>query len=196
MCQTALKEWASVLMAMERGEQCVLIRKGGLMEPGSGFDVLSKTVVFYPTFEHQTVNFLREPYRVYLEEARARRADGQHVRFELCGQVVASAPHTDAAVIERLQPFHVYNGAFATQRLKWQPEQPLVIAVVRAFRFPQPCLVPADSRYAGCKSWVDLGEAVSLEGATPVLSDDAFTERLTVIRNLLGWPQGLTPPPL
>ena len=32
-CATALKEWATVLEAMGRGEQLVLIRKGGLIEP-------------------------------------------------------------------------------------------------------------------------------------------------------------------
>ena len=73
-CAVALKEWATVLEAMARGEQLVLIRKGGLIEPGRGFDVVAPTFVFYPTFEHQAVNYLRAPYQRYFDEAGQRRA--------------------------------------------------------------------------------------------------------------------------
>ena len=58
-CAVALKEWATVLEAMAKGEQLVLIRKGGLIEPGSGFELVANTFVFYPTFEHQAVSYLR-----------------------------------------------------------------------------------------------------------------------------------------
>ena len=68
-CAVALKEWATVLQAMAHGEQLLLVRKGGLIEPGSGFKLRTQTFVFYPTFEHQAVNYLREPYRRYFEDA-------------------------------------------------------------------------------------------------------------------------------
>ena len=35
---TALKEWASVIAALDRGEQVVLIRKGGLADPHFGLE--------------------------------------------------------------------------------------------------------------------------------------------------------------
>jgi len=185
-CQIALKEWASVLVALERGEQLVLIRKGGLIEPGSGFELVSDVFLFYPTFEHQTVSFLRSPYTHYLEEAHRRKASEGQVRVELCGHVVSSTRHTDPAVMERLRSFHVYNDAFATQRLKWQPDQPLVVAVVRAFRLATPQVLSVASRYAGCKSWVDLEQPVSLQGAESVLEDSVFADRLSQIQDLLG----------
>lgn len=184
-CQTALKEWAGVVQALARGEQTVLIRKGGLLEPGSGFQILSNRVVFYPTFEHQTVKYLRPPYARDMDEALAARPPEGQLRLELCG-VIEHATHTlDASVITQLEPFHIYNDAFLTQRLKWQPDQPLVIAVVRAFRLPSPQLVPVVSRYAGCKSWVDLDQPIPLAGAIPVLDDQAFADRLSRIRAIL-----------
>jgi hypothetical protein len=184
-CQTALKEWATVLQAMARGEQLVLIRKGGLIEPGSGFELLAPSFVFYPTFEHQAVAYLRPAYQTSFEEVLRRRAPEGHVRFELCGVAVASAQSRDPALLARLERFHIYNEAFLGQRLKWQPDQPLMVVVVRAFRLPEPRLVPAAPRYAGCKSWVDLEQPVALDGAQPVLGDAAFEQRLRELAPLL-----------
>lgn len=184
-CHIALKEWASVVSAMARGEQLILIRKGGLAEAKSGFELRSPVFLLYPTFEHQTGQFLREPYRHYLDEALATRPSDGQVRFELCGVVASSTATHDASVIERLSPFHIYNEAFLHQRLKWQPEQPLMVTVVRTFRLPSSQLVPVVSRYAGCKSWVDLEDAIFLEGASPVVADQVFAERLAQIQSLL-----------
>ncbi len=180
-CATALKEWATVLEAMARGEQLVLIRKGGLIEPGSGFEFVADTFLFYPTFEHQAVTYLRPPYQRYFEEALARRAPEGQIRCELIGVVAASRQSDDPAVVERLQEFHIYNDAFVRQRLQWQPQQPLVLAVVRAFRLTPPRVLAVAPAYAGCKSWVALDSPVPLAGAQPVLEDAVFQARLAAI---------------
>ena len=184
-CAVALKEWATVLEAMARGEQLVLIRKGGLIEPGSGFELRSQTFVCYPTFEHQAVNYLRAPYRRYFEEVARRRAPTGQVRVDLCGVAVSSRPSHDPRIVDRLSAFHIYNEAFVSQRLKWQPDQPLVIVVVRAFRLSAPHALPVIPRYAGCTSWVDLESPVSLKDAQPVLDEAAFQQRLQVLSSLL-----------
>ena len=187
-CAVALKEWASVLEAMGRGDQLVLIRKGGLIEPGSGFELLSPQFVFYPTFEHQTLNYLRADYQPIFEHALTRRAPEGQVRIELFGMAVSTTQTRDPQVIERISSFHIYNDAFVSQRLKWQPDQPLVIVIVRAFRLPAPCTLDVIPRYAGCKSWVDLDSSVPLEGVRPVLDDATFRERMRAVNALLSPP--------
>ena len=182
---TALKEWATVLEAMGCGEQMVLIRKGGLIEPGSGFELAANHFVFYPTFEHQAVNYLRPEFQRYFEDASKRRAPEGQVRFELVGVPAASWRSADPRVIEQLQNFHIYNDAFATQRLKWQPETPLLIAAVRVWRLPQPQTVVASPQYVGCKSWVQLDAAIPLAGARPVLDDAEFDRRLRDVTSRL-----------
>ena len=184
-CATALKEWATVLEAMARGEQTILVRKGGLIEPGTGFELVSTAFVFYPTFEHQAVNYLREPYRSYFDAATAQRAPEGQVRIELFGLAAASWQMRDPAVLDRLRDDHIYNDAFLSQRLKWQPDQPLVLVAVRAFRLPAPRILPVSPRYAGCKSWVELEASVPLDGLQPVLDDAAFQERLRRLNALL-----------
>lgn len=184
-CRTALKEWASVIHAFGTGEQAMLVRKGGLVDT-AGFELAATRFVFYPTFEHQTVNFLRPEYVGYLEqELRHRPSEGQ-VRIEWGGEVIASTTTTDATVLKRLASSHIYNDAFLEQRLRWQPEQPLVIALVRAFRLPAPQIVPALPQYGGCKSWVDLEQPVSLEGATAALEDAAFARHARALEPVLG----------
>ena len=187
-CTVALKEWASVLEAMGRGDQLVLIRKGGLIEPGSGFELLSSQFVFYPTFEHQIVNYLRADHRPIFERALAHRAPEGQVRIELFGMAVSATQTRDARVIERINSFHIYNDAFVSQRLKWQPSQPLVLVIVRAFRLTAPCTLDVIPRYAGCKSWVDLDSSVPLEGVRPVLDDATFRERMQAVSALLPLP--------
>ena len=184
-CATALKEWATVLEAMGRGEQVLLIRKGGLIEPGSGFELTASTFVFYPTFEHQAVNYLRPEFQRYFEEASARRAPTWQLCVDLAGVAAASWTSSDPTVIERLKDFHIYNETFSTQRLKWQPDQPLAIVAIRAFRLAQPQLLPVAPHYAGCKSWVQLDAPVLLAGASPVLDDAAYAARLRDITALL-----------
>jgi hypothetical protein len=184
-CQVALKEWATVLLAMERGEQLVMIRKGGLIEPGTGFEWIATRFVFYPTFEHQAVTFLRQPFQGYFEEATVRRAAEGHVRIDLYGEVVDAVSSAEPTLVKRLESFHIYNEAFLAQRLKWQPEQPLALAVIRAFRLPAPQTIPLSDRYAGCKSWVELAHPLALDGARPVLEDAVFTERLQTLRSIL-----------
>lgn len=184
-CQVALKEWASVLAACARGEQLVFIRKGGLIEPGGGFEFRAPRFLLYPTYEHQTVTFLRSPFQALFEEAMAQKPADGRVAFALCAEVAYAAQSRDADLLRRLAPFHIYNDAFLAQRLRWQPDQPLVIGVIRAWRLPAPVSLPLSSRYAGCKSWVELEQAVSLEGATPVLDDQAFAERLSRIHAIL-----------
>jgi hypothetical protein len=194
-CQIALKEWASVVQACASGEQLVLIRKGGLIEPASGFAFSSTAFLFYPTFEHQTVSFLRSPHTRYFDEALARKPSDGQVHLELVGSVAWSTRILEPALIKRLEPFHVYNDDFLTQRLRWQPDQPLAVAVVRAFRLAAPTRLPVVSRYAGCKSWVELEQAVCLEGATPVLDDQAFAERCSRIQAILDKSEAATPIP-
>ena len=41
-----LKEWATVVKALEQGKQTVLLRKGGILETASGFNIESKKFFF------------------------------------------------------------------------------------------------------------------------------------------------------
>ena len=44
-----LKEWATVVKALEQGKQTVILRKGGILETASGFNIESKKFFLFPT---------------------------------------------------------------------------------------------------------------------------------------------------
>jgi len=46
----SLKEWASVVKALENGDQTVILRKGGILETASGFKLESKKISFISNF--------------------------------------------------------------------------------------------------------------------------------------------------
>ena len=46
-----LKEWATVVKALELGKQTVILRKGGILETASGFNIESKEFLLFPTWE-------------------------------------------------------------------------------------------------------------------------------------------------
>lgn len=48
---TALKEWSNVIDALGRGDQVILLRKGGIADPR--FGVEADRFYLYPTFFHQ-----------------------------------------------------------------------------------------------------------------------------------------------
>ena len=52
----ALKEWATVVKALENGEQTVILRKGGILETASGFNVEAKAKEIVPVDTSATKN--------------------------------------------------------------------------------------------------------------------------------------------
>ncbi|MEK0327406.1 MAG: DUF1802 family protein, partial [Nitrosopumilus sp.] len=62
----ALKEWATIVTALENGEQTVILRKGGILETESGFKIEAKKFLLFPTFEHQEEKNLKPQFHNYL----------------------------------------------------------------------------------------------------------------------------------
>ena len=51
--RTAFKEWAIIVDALGRGEQIVILRKGGISEGRGGFQVTQARFLLFPTLFHQ-----------------------------------------------------------------------------------------------------------------------------------------------
>ena len=51
--RNAFKEWAIVVEALGRGEQIVILRKGGIREDRRGFQVEHSEFLLLPTLYHQ-----------------------------------------------------------------------------------------------------------------------------------------------
>src|SRR5688572_20328501 len=75
----AFKEWTLICDALGRGEQSLIIRKGGIAEGRGGFRFKHADFLLFPTLFHEQAAKLRVPADTPLP---APRADGQlDIRF-------------------------------------------------------------------------------------------------------------------
>lgn len=184
-CQMALKEWAVAVRALDAGRQVILLRKGGIREAGKEFRVMHQEFFLYPTFEHQKEEMLKEAYHPDLRATLAHGKDGATVTLTHWAQVREVFEVTDQALLDRLSPYHIWSDDYAQKRLHWKPRKPLAVMAVRIFRLGRPQTIPVLPQYLGCTSWVELDREVVVEGLTPVLPDDVFSQRVQDVRHAL-----------
>src|SRR5215472_7931650 len=109
---TALKEWSAVIAALDCGEQVFLLRKGGIVESGAGFQPRYSEFLLFPTFEHQHARFLKPEWAAFLGEGP--REGGVLISHLARVTDTLLAPQS---VPELLQMRHVWNEEFIRQRI-------------------------------------------------------------------------------
>ena len=171
----AFKEWAVVCEQVFRGEQVVLLRKGGILEQrGKGFQIEHEQFLLYPNSEHQSKDQLKPHFHERLNSYGPPARESGRITIAGFCRVVDIVKTADAAKLRALEPLTCWTQALFDMRIKYKPEKPNFVITVRAFRLPAPVDVPYHEDYAGCHSWVPLKQEVALAGATPVLSDAQF----------------------
>jgi len=176
----ALKEWASVVAALEAGRQILLLRKGGIVEGRRGFELRHQQFLFFPTFEHQHADLLKPGFAV----PEPPREGVLVLRSGATVDSLLTAPPLpeDLAAIDSL---HVWNDRFIRQRYAYRPDLPLRLVLLRVWRLREPVEVPLRDAYAGCKSWVNLTEEISLTDRHFVLDEEQFLRERDRITHLL-----------
>ncbi|MEG4028402.1 MULTISPECIES: DUF1802 family protein [unclassified Microcoleus] len=183
----ALKEWNVAVNALEQGQTIVLLRKGGIREQAGQFNVTDKQVLLYPTFEHQQPGLLKPEFAHQVKTVES----GWHpevIRIGSWAEITDVFLVAWEPAITALFPYHIWNENFVSDRLKWKQAQPIYILLLRAYRLAQSREIPYIPEYGGCRSWIDLADAISLEGSQAVLSDREYIERSNEIRNLIANP--------
>lgn len=181
----ALKEWATVIRALAQGEQIFILRKGGLAETKRGFELAHRKFVFFPTWEHQQREQLAGPYKGWFDQLEP--GDPSKLRIS----AMAEAAETLEAPADRERwraaiGLHVWNDAYINMRYDYRPDLPLRLVLLRASVLPEPMEIPADRRYGGCRSWVDLDNEVPVQGARPALDEEKFQQARKRLCNALG----------
>jgi hypothetical protein len=171
----ALKEWATVVKALENGNQIVLLRKGGILETASGFLVESKKFLLFPTYEHQQHDSLKSQFYGYLSDVRESQPKKDTNNITSYAQVIAEAELSDMKKIEELSSFHIWSDSYIKERMGWLPQKPMKAIFLRVYKTQQ-AVVEVLPEYQGCKSWIDIN--VNIEDGRSVLSDLELNEKL------------------
>jgi hypothetical protein len=185
-----LKEWAVAVEALERGETALVVRKGGIRE--KAFAVPKTRFLFFKGYEHQNPDQLKPLYHDLLRSIPDRR-DDEPVIFTSFAEVYGAYEVSEAEELEALDAHHVWTHEYAESRLKWRPKKPLTVLVLRTYLLQEPVELEYRESYGGCKSWIELEEAVPTAGSHPALEDPAFEE---LVQPALGVLEGLAPAPV
>ena len=177
----AFKEWALVCEALGRGEQSIILRKGGIAEGRAGFRFQHPEFLLLPTLFHEQAAKLRVPTETPLPAARP---DGQlEVRFT--ARVEWTRDMGDWAKVQALAPFHLWQEFEIEKRFRQDEKQMVSLAFVRVQRLSEPFIFPDSPRYGGCRSWVEIPELPAQITRLDVLDEATHRAREAAIRAVL-----------
>jgi hypothetical protein len=163
---TALKEWASVIEALGRGEQVILLRKGGLAD--ASFGIEADRFYLFPTNYHD-----------------AGGAEPSHVAITHWAEVVRTWQVTDGELLRRLEPLTVLDRETLETRYRFRPDQAINVIAVRAWRLPDAARIAMKPEYAGCRSWISIDDEIDITGSTTALTDADLQQGITEVDALL-----------
>ncbi len=183
--RTAFKEWAVVVDALGRGDQIVILRKGGIAEGPGGFTVAQREFWLLPTRFHQQRDRVLPAAQGRFEAVLAALPPAETVRLEWAAEVVAARKLTSLGAAERLRGQHIWRDEVIAERFDWGGEQAIFALAVRVRRVSRPVELPFLADYGGCKSWIELAEDVPAAGAVPVLGEAEFATKLAAFHAAL-----------
>ena len=185
-CQMALKEWAVTVEAMAKGDQVLLLRKGGIHEDGKDFRVIHREFLFYPTYLHQKEDLLQPAYQPVLRKLLEQPQDNDRITFSYWARAEELLEISEQEKVDNLEPHHIWTTAYAQSKLHWKPMLPMSVLLLRIYKLEQPVTVPYLPEYGGCTSWVEVLSDVNLGRMEPVLNDAEFQRCCDDIKGSLG----------
>ena len=177
----AFKEWALVCEALGRGEQSIILRKGGIAEGRAGFRFQHSEFLLLPTLFHEQAAKLRVPAETPVPAARP---DSQlEVRF--AARVEWTQDIADWAKVQALAPFHLWQDFEIEKRFVQDETQMVSLAFIRVQRLSEPFIFPDSPRYGGCRSWVEIPGLPAQITRLDVLDEATHRARASAIREIL-----------
>ena len=173
----AFKEWAIVCAALERGEQSIILRKGGIAEGREGFRFKYGEFYLFPTLFHEQIEKTKLPPNTPIPAP-----ESGVIRIGLFARVEWTAQITSLEVARKLAPFHIWRDEVVEERFRYDEKNELYLAYTRIFRLSHPWTFPDEPKYGGCRSWVTLPEPPASIELLPVLDDATNRARLNEVR--------------
>jgi hypothetical protein len=180
----AFKEWAVICRALAEGRQALIMRKGGIAEAGAGFRPEHPRFWLFPTYTHQQRTGIKPEAIPLLDQAEAERPPAGTIRLTHFAEVAGIYHVHDLVAALILAHLHLWSEDTVRQRFAYR-EPGLYLLPVRVYRAPQGFDLPDTPVYAGCRTWVQLDQALPTAGAVPVLADEAFRDLLGSLDRIL-----------
>jgi hypothetical protein len=170
------KEWAVVVDALARGDQILILRKGGISEGSGGFQLEHERFLLFPTLFHQQRDSVIPAAQIRYDAIAPGLSPGK-VQLECFAEVVDWKLLENFDAAQQLNGQHVWRDEVIREKFESGKGQSLYVIAVRVFRLAVPVELPMAPHYGGCKSWVELDTTISRDGAQPVLTDREFSTK-------------------
>lgn len=176
MESVGFKEWFAVCEALGRGQQSILLRKGGIAEGRDGFSFRHREFFLFPTFFHEQIAKLR------VSPTGAPPEPGERIAIRWYAQVERVRRVDSLTTAERLTSLHVLTPDVVRERFGYNDEG-LNIAFVRVFEISPVWNLQNEKRFGGCRSWVRLPTVPKMR-MRPVLDDEAHEKLHTKFQRI------------
>jgi hypothetical protein len=178
----AFKEWAVVVDALGRGDQIILLRKGGLREGRGGFQVEQTEFLLFPTLFHQQRESVLPAAQMRFDEIAPHLPGPETLRVEYVCRLADWRLLESLDETKALRGQHIWRDEVIAERFDWGRAQQIHALAVRVLRLPERIDLPMTKAYGGCKSWVELEREIDAREAKPVLDDECFGQKLALFQ--------------
>jgi len=179
----ALKEWATVVKGLEEGIQTVILRKGGILETASGFNIETKKFFLFPTWEHQETKHMKPEFHNFLNEVLEKKPNEGFNKICSYAEVLYEKDIESSETINQLSSFHVWSDSYIQERKNWMPEKPMKAVFLKTMKIPEFDL-PLEPEFSGCKSWIELNS--NFQEGESALSDNEVERKLDEFKEIVG----------
>jgi hypothetical protein len=183
--RAAFKEWAIVVDALGRGEQIIILRKGGISEGRGGFQMEHQRFLLFATLFHQQRESVLANAQTRYDAIVPTFPPKDKLRLEYFAEVAQAKQLHSQGELNALHGQHIWRNEVIAERFDWGKSKSIYALAVRVYRLPQAVELPMLSAYDGCKSWIELDHEIHTDGAKTVLDELSFGARLTRFRNVI-----------
>lgn len=180
----AFKEWQLVSDALARGEQSIILRKGGISEGKAGFQWLHEKFFLFPSLFHEQAEQVIPDSAGGMRKIPEPLAPEGKVAFSVFVETLATGRLTDWDEVAALAPYHIWREEIIRERFEWGDEPGISWATVRTHVLDDPWILDDRKTFGGCRSWFGL----------PTDEGGGFRGRLentTTVEPHCGWPTDL-----
>jgi hypothetical protein len=194
--RAAFKEWAVIVDALGRGEQILILRKGGISEGRGGFKMEHPRFSLFPTLFHQQSESVIPSAQARFDQIAPHFPPPDKLRLEFFAEVVLAEQVQSLESAHALRGQHVWRDEVIAERFDWGREKAIFALGVKVFRLPRAIELPMSPSYGGCKSWIELENDIATDGSKTVLDDAKFQQKLEQLRAALQRNQNFNIPTL
>ena len=177
-----LKEWATVVKALEQGKQTVILRKGGILETASGFNIESKKFFLFPTWEHQETKHVKPEFHNFLTDVLNNKPDYGFNKITSYAEILFEKDIDSIDTINKLSSFHVWSDSYIEERRNWKPEKPIKAVFLKTMKIPEINL-PLEPKFEGCKSWIEINS--NFQDGKSALENNEIEQRLQKFKEIV-----------